>query len=69
MYTELEPRNPRVRLYQSVIQIEMCAIYGFLDFSGDDWPQPHPVMGIKERWDWDAIEALLKEAEEYGHPG
>lgn len=64
-YTELEPRNPRVRLYQIVNSIEICAIYGLLDFSGDDWPQPHRVMGIRERWDWEAIEALMREAESY----
>lgn len=36
-------------------QVVICTLYGFLDWSGDNWPQPHRVIGAAEPWDWDEI--------------
>ena len=42
----------RMRIEQ---QVNICSIYGFLDWSGDNWPQPHRVLGISTPWNWDQI--------------
>lgn len=36
-------------------QFMIAAVFGFLDWSGEDWPQPHPVVGMG-RWNWDTLE-------------
>lgn len=40
------------------MQVHIASLYGFLGWSGEDWPQPHPVLGVA-RWNWDTLETEL----------
>jgi hypothetical protein len=43
----------------TALQVNIASAYGLLDWSGDDWPQPHAVLGIDE-WDWDSLETEME---------
>lgn len=40
-------------------QVNIASAHDLLDWSGDHWPQPHPVLGIPE-WDWDTLETEME---------
>lgn len=39
------------------IQVPFAAAFDLLDWSGEDWPQPHPALGI-DQWNWGELEKL-----------
>lgn len=41
------------------LQVNVAAAYGLLDWGGDNWPQPHPLLGIPA-WDWEDPEAAME---------
>ena len=38
-------------------QVQVAAAFDFLDWSGDDWPQPVRVLGLSG-WDWEDLDGL-----------